>query len=756
MDIDSDFSAEARAYAIKYVTEFYGTKKVAGIMTMAKMGPKDALTYAPKIYAKSIGLNQKEFNGIGAELRAMIGDAKHLAEIEEMVQTKYANNHDALMVWDAAKRLEGTIKSYGQHAAGIISIMEDDIEDFIPLMLMTDKKNGDKMVIQADMISAEAHLGFIKFDFLGLKNLNVITACQKMIEQRYGRYINTYEMEMSDPKVYEEIFAKGNTNFVFQFESDGMKGMLKQLNPTRFGDLVLAVSVYRPGPMQFINAICECKHTGEKSDIIDRFPVLEEVLAETYGFPVYQEQVMKIMTVCAGFDLGHADNVRRFMSKKKADKLAAEKPAFVEGCVKTLGANPDDAEWLFEQLMPFAEYGFNKSHAAAYSYVAYITAWFKLYYPEEYLCCAMLEQGEKTLQIQKDCRTLGIELLPVSVNDSQVNYSVESKGKIRMGLSAIKGLQNEAANIVESRSSRFKNFEDFISRCDIKSNSLEACILSGACDEFIKNRDIAFEYAKEYGSILNERDTADANIKMYQSVIDSLTDTKEIASKEKTKKSWVLRLDEANRTLSEMSMPVCFESTNREKCAYEIKYLGMYLGKSPLDDFNIEDSKYTDLSNREALMEGSKVVTLGIIMDYRQIVTKNGDDMAFFKILTKESEEFDCVCFPKSFAELETKLEDNMVVEISGKLGTNKDDELQIDIQKISVAENTDETLLIDVSSAENLRFVVSEVKKYFVRNGGIDCYLSNFCGNMRRTKYKVSRELIPVLENRGIAILVQ
>ncbi len=756
MDIDTDYSKEAREYAIKYVTEFYGAKKVSGIMTMAKMGPKDALTYAPKIYAKSLGMDQKTFNSIGADMRSMVGDSKHLSDIAEMVQTKYKDDKNALGVWDAAVRLEGTIKSYGQHAAGIISIMENNIEDFVPLMMAEDEDGEDKMVIQADMIAAEANLGFIKFDFLGLKNLNVISACQKMVEEHYGKYIDTYEMSVDDERVYREIFATGNTNFVFQFESDGMKGMLKQLNPTRFGDLVLAVSVYRPGPMQFIDSICECKRTGEKSEIVKRFPVLETVLEETYGFPVYQEQVMQIMTVCAGFDLGHADNVRRFMSKKKADKLAAEKPAFIDGCVSKLNVSKEDADWLFEQLMPFAAYGFNKSHAAAYSFVSYITAWFKLYYPEEYLSCVMLEQGDKTMQFLNECKNYGIEVKPVSVNDSMVNYTVESKGQIRVGLSAIKGLKAEGSKVVEARNGKaFSSLEDFVTRCNIKSNSLDACILSGACDDFVKNRDIADEFAKEYVSALDVVNAAQDKVQGLETLLsnDSLDD-KTRKSKETQLETWNTKLEIAKETLSELQMPVCFELSNREKCAYELKYLGMFIGKSPLDDFDLTDPKYASL---EEVQIGQKLTTLGIVFDYRKIQTKNGDDMAFFKIIDKDSVEMECVLFPKNFANLDFELEDNMVVELSGRMSENQNDEPQIDVWKMTLADKTNEVLLINGDDLKLLPVITDTLQKYRVKNGGIKFFLSNILGTpLREGSFRVSKEVVSALEDAGVVVLLQ
>lgn len=280
-------------------------------MTKGKLGVLSSLTYAPKLLGMERGYGTKAYEQLGKDIRKLVSDEKHLADLDEKFEAEFGDNEDAKLIFKYAKMIEGKITSYGQHAAGLISIMDGDIEDYIPLMMAADTDGNEKMVIQADMVAAEAQLGFIKFDFLGLKNLNIITVCQQMITKNHGVTIDPYNLPIDDAEVYEKIFATANTNFVFQFESDGMKDMLKQLHPTCFGDLVLAVSVYRPGPMDFIPDIIKCKNTGEKSPIVERIPILEDTLSETYGFPVYQEQVMKIMTLCAGFSMGHADNVRR-------------------------------------------------------------------------------------------------------------------------------------------------------------------------------------------------------------------------------------------------------------------------------------------------------------------------------------------------------------------------------------------------------------------------------------------------------------
>jgi len=429
---------------------------------------------------------------------------------------------------------------------------------------------------------------------------------------------------------------------------------------------------------------------------------------------------------------------------------------FIEGCVKTIGAKAEDAEWLFEQLMPFAKYGFNKSHAAAYSLVSYITAWLKLYYPEEYLCCAMLEQGEKTLQFLNECKNYGIEVLPVSVNNSIVEYSVEAKGKVRIGLSAIKGLKAEGEKIVAARGTKaYTSLDDFITRCDIKANSMEAVILSGACDEFVKNRDIANQYTKDRLAALESKNKAEANVEELQSLLASgeLTE-KEYTAKERQLKGWQTKLTNAEEVLSSVKMPSCFELSNREKCAYELKYLGMFIGKSPLDDFDLSDPKYKVIAD---VKEGDKITTIGIVFDYRKIQTKNGDDMAFLKLIDKDSSEIDCVLFPKTFAKLGLEIEDNMVVELSGRMSENQDGEPQIEVWSVSAAEKNNELLLIDANNLELLeRVIIPELPNYRVKFGGIKFCLANCMGELRDGAFNVSKEVIPVLEDAGVNILVQ
>lgn len=699
------------------------------------MGARSSLTYAPKLLAKKRGLDVKAYNDEGAKLRKLLGNDINikLARIEDEVKETFKGDKTSLEIFEIAKSLEGKITSFGQHAAGIISIMDGDIQDFIPCMMAEDADGNDKMVIQGDMIVAEAQLGFIKFDFLGLKNLNVITACQQMITETTGDVIDAYNLPLDDEEVYSEIFANMNTNFVFQFESDGMKKMLAELKPTRFEDLILAVSVYRPGPMDFIPDIIKCKNEGIASPIVKRIPVLKDTLAETYGFPVYQEQVMKIMTLCAGFDMGHADNVRRFMSKKKQDKLAAEKPAFIEGCAKN-NISKEDADWLFEQLMPFAKYGFNKSHAAAYSLVSYITAWLKLHYTPQYLCAAMLEQGDKTLQFQADCKAYGLEIYPVSVNKSMVNFSMENTG-IRMGLSAIKGLKNEAETIAANRAEGYESLTDFLKRSDVKSNSIKACILSGACDEFIRNRETAVNYANSYLELFDKL----TQIKEKLNEVALIEDDKKKATKTK---EWQAKLKTCLDNMNKLNPRQTFDLSDDKKRTYEALFLGMYLSGSPLDDYDTTNPKYVSI---EVLKYGDRFCTIGVINDFREIKTAKGDKMCFFKLLDKDSVLTQVIIFPKTYKELNTELTDGMVIEIKGLL-EEKDGESQIIADKIVCMAKSAKELIVSAKTLAEMAKLLDVLTLYQVGTG-LDAFIKTV-GGLRKVSYKVSKDAVKEIGN--------
>lgn len=743
-DIDTDFGKIAREFAIDHVTKLYGADRVAGIMTKATMGPLQAIINATKLYAFKQGLNVKTYDSIGSQLKSYARAVKSLSDVESVIQNDFANDADALNIFHMAERMEGLMTANSQHAAGIIAIMDHKIADFIPLIAPTDTTDpSEKPAIQADMLAAESDLGFIKFDFLGLRNINVIRDCCIRVEKKYGIHLDMYGLKFDDPAVIK-MFADGFTNFVFQYESDGMKGMLKNLKPTTFEDLILAVAVYRPGPMDFIPDIIDAKFHGTPSPFIKMAPALEEILKETYGYPVYQEQVMAITREIGGFSMGKADNVRRAMSKKQDKDLAKMFPDFVKGALER-GYTEEVATKIWEQLTPFAKYGFNKSHAAAYSVVSYMTAYLKYYYPEEYLCSAITEFSDKLPQLISDCKTLNIEILPPDINKSDANfivcdsasdgvqapYSVRENGVIRFGLSCITGLKSAGDSIANEKNQNgpFTTLNDFINRVRLKSNEYNALCLSGTMDCFSDSREALCEYIGEYTAARN--DVLNCREKLDEIVSTPVNTEKEANSQQKKILEWTAKYDNAQAVLDNVVFNETYPTPNADKVMYELKYLGTWASLSPLDDYEISDEYtinhvkevYEERDPETAKRDGDKIT--GIVSGFKEIETKKGDKMGVFDLIDKFGETIPCVVFPKSYdsdrGNCKQVLQNNQIVTISGLMQVNnRNDELQIVVDKCKHARNMPKELLL-TGDYTLIAEALERIEPYRTQTSGVD-----------------------------------
>ena len=355
--------------------------------------------------------------------------------------------------------------AYGEHAAGVVISDNNDVSDYVPLKYNSSSKQMD---CQLNMVQVEEN-GLLKMDFLGLKTLNIVTDAMRLIEKNCGKIIDPLKINLEDEHIYKEIFSKGLTNAVFQFESDGMKQMLKRFKPTCFEDIIILVSMFRPGPLQYIDGVIDVKNKVRPMTFLCE--ELKPILSKTYGAIVYQEQVMQLVQSLAGFSLGDADNVRRFMSKKKAEKLAHERDAFIYGDegrnikgyikVHLENVNAENmsqaeveaekkkaenvANEIFDQMTEFAKYAFNKSHATAYAFNAYITAWLKYYYPAEFFAAALnwAANSEKMAALVREARVCGVKIMCPNVNRSAEKFTVEGNA-VLFGLSAIKGIKSSA------------------------------------------------------------------------------------------------------------------------------------------------------------------------------------------------------------------------------------------------------------------------------------------------------------------------
>lgn len=485
-DFDVDFCIAGRDRVIDYVARHYGRDAVSQIATFGTMAAKGAIRDVARVLGKSYGLADRiskmvPTKPLGVDLATAIEMEPQLKDV--VTNPSNPDYDDASEIWEMALKLEGITRNTGKHAGGVV-IAPTKITDFSAVLCDAD---GTNRVAQYDKDDVES-AGLVKFDFLGLRNLTVIEDAVQNINKRRAAddQLLISHVALDDPKAYE-IFAEANTTAVFQFESVGMKRMLKEARPSKFEEIIAFVSLYRPGPMDLIPDFIHRMHGGEFEYL---HPLLEGVLEPTYGIMVYQEQVMQAAQYCAGYTLGGADLLRRAMGKKKPEEMVKQRQIFIEGAAKK-EIDEATANHIFDYMEKFAGYGFNKSHAAAYALVAYHTAWLKAHYPAEFLAAVMSSEMQNTDNVVfliDDCRTNGLEVLPPSVNMSLYHFHASAERTIVYGLGAIKGVGEQAMqSVIDSREKDgpYQDLFDFCHRIDLKKinkRTLEALIRAGALD----------------------------------------------------------------------------------------------------------------------------------------------------------------------------------------------------------------------------------------------------------------------------------
>jgi DNA polymerase III subunit alpha len=485
-DIDVDFCKDRRQEVIQYVTEKYGADNVAQIIAFGTMASKNAVRDVGRV----LDIPYAEVDKV-AKLIPSGPDVKNLDDamrLEPRIQELYENDPRMKEMLDIARRLEGLSRHASTHAAGVV-IAPEPLTHFTALY-----KNPAEDVVstQFDMKSIE-HMGLLKFDFLGLKTLTIMDKTVRFIEQHGGNIV-LRDIPLDDPETFKFLVA-GDTTGIFQLESAGMRDILARMQPNRFEDLIALVALYRPGPMAWVDDFIKNKR-GEAAVTYD-LPQLKEILDETYGIILYQEQVMMIAHKIAKFSMGKADLLRRAMGKKKTEEMAKQKEDFVSGAVAN-GIAEKQARELFEKMEPFAKYGFNKSHSAAYAYIAYQTAWLKVHYPVEFMTAnlsADMGDTDRIVQLISECRDMNIALLPPDINESEREFKIDGVS-VRFGLEAVKGVGGAALEIIidERNKSRFISFDDFISRIDgrkVNKKVIESLIKAGAFDSVYLKPDAA-------------------------------------------------------------------------------------------------------------------------------------------------------------------------------------------------------------------------------------------------------------------------
>ena len=646
-DIDVDIQDTRRDEVIEYCAKKYGEDHVSNIATFGKMFGRMAVRDVARVlevpYAESDRL---------AKLVPPPNQGRHIplsVSIKEDtdLRNEYENNPTAKEVLDYAIQLEGTIRSHGVHACGVV-IAPDTLVNYIPLEM------AQKGVVATQFPMGEVEeLGLLKMDFLGLSNLTIINNAMRIIRKAYKKEINLSELPLDDKKTYE-LFQRGDTTGVFQLESAGMKRYLRGLKPTTFEDIIAMVALYRPGPMQFIDSFIRRKH-GEE-EITYLHSGMKNSLKNTYGILVYQEQFMQISKEWCGFTGGQADTLRKAVGKKKIDLMKKVKPEFVEGAVKVGGATKEIAETFWTQLEEFANYCFNKSHAACYGLIAYWTAYLKAHYPDAFMAALMTSDHDDTdrLAIEiTECKHMGISVLSPDVNESFVEFAVvPNENKIRFGMSAVKGVGVGAVEeVLRAREDGpFTSVEDFarrVSTSKFNRKAWESLIKSGAFDDMGDRSDLLF------------------NLDSITSFASKLQ--KEAASGQ-TNLFGMLGGDDAasvQSTLHLQKAPV--KHDDKERLMWERELLGLYISAHPLDRYETYLSEQTQPLTQLVPEYDSRIMTVGgIISTVRTIVTKSGSKMAFVGIEDKFGEG-EIIVFPNLYEKVGAKLVQDAVIRVSGK-----------------------------------------------------------------------------------------
>jgi len=674
-DIDVDFCYERRPEVIDYVVRTYGKEAVVQIVTFGTLAAKGVLRDVGRVLDLPYAFCDKLSKAVPFELNMTLQKA---LETSPDLKELYENDPDAKRVVDMGMRLEGLPRHSSMHAAGVV-ISDRPVDEYVPLS----RSQDGPLTTQFTMTTIE-QLGLLKMDFLGLRTLTVISDAVKNIKESQNVSVDIDHIDFDDKAVFKYI-GTGDCDGIFQLESAGMRSFMKRLQPNSMEDIIAGISLYRPGPMDFIDQYLEGKKNA--ASVHYDCPELEPILKPTYGCIVYQEQVMQIVQTLGGYSLGRADLVRRAMSKKKHDVMAAERQNFVygnekenvEGCIKR-GISEKVANKIFDDMTAFASYAFNKSHAAAYAVVAYETAWLKYYYPKEFMAALMtsvIDNASKVSSYIYTCRQLKIELLPPDINKGRGEFSVQD-GKIRYGLNAIKGIGKAVVDeIVKEREADgpYRSVQDFMERLtskEVNKKTLENFIKAGAFDSFPQNRK---QQMAHYPILLeevekNRKDSLSGQFSLFD--FDGLKETDE--------------------SLKGKPYPDIPEYDKRQLLAFEKEVLGIYVSGHPLeeDDYllkrNITNLSSDFIVDEEAgcakLQDGAKVCIGGMIAGKTVKTTKSNQMMAFIT-LEDMTGEVECIIFPKDYERYRNELIEDAKVLFYGRASIGDDPVGKLVVEKI-------------------------------------------------------------------------
>ena len=672
-DIDVDFCFERRQEVIDYVVRKYGKERVVQIVTFGTMAARGVIRDVGRVLDLPYAICDSVAKMIPNELGITIDKAlKMNPELKKL----YDGDDSIHNLIDMARRLEGLPRHTSMHAAGVV-ISPKAVDEFVPLSRGAD----DVITTQYTMTTLE-ELGLLKMDFLGLRTLTVIQNAVKLINADGRHHVDMHEIDYNDKAVFDMI-GTGKTDGIFQLESSGMKSFMKELKPHNLEDIIAGISLYRPGPMDFIPRYIKGKN--EPASITYECPQLEEILEPTYGCIVYQEQVMQIVMKLAGYDLGRSDLVRRAMSKKKADVMAKERQYFVygndelgvPGCIAN-GIDEATANRIFDEMTDFAKYAFNKSHAAAYTIVSYQTAWLKHYYPVEFMAALMtsvIDNSVKVAEYIMTCRQMGIKILPPDINHGVSSFSVDN-GRILYGLSAVKSIGRPVVAAIEQERTlagpftSLKNFIERMSGREVNKRSIENFIKAGAFDSFgATRRQQMMVYAQIMDQVAQDRKK---NISGQMTLFDFM--------------------DEEEKQAFEIRYPNVGEYDKGTLLSFEKEVLGVYISGHPLDDVaeswrrNVtavtSDFYVNEESGMPNVVDQSLVVIGGMVTGKTVKSTKNNKMMAFIQ-LEDLLGTVEVIIFPNDYEKYQAELTEEAKLYIKGRVSASEDQQAKLIAEKI-------------------------------------------------------------------------
>lgn len=670
-DIDIDFADTRRDEVIEYARKKYGDDHVAQIITFGTMAARAAI----RDTGRALGMEYNFCDKIAKMIPFSVGMtlAKAIKSNPEFAE-EYRDNEQARRLIDSARKLEGVVRHASVHACGVV-ITKDPLASTVPLQYAVSRDaSGDKQIIVTQYsMGAVEDLGLLKMDFLGLKNLSIIEETINLIEARTGERIDIDAISLDDESVYKTL-ADGNTVGVFQLESGGMTRYLKELEPTRFEDIVVMVALYRPGPMELIPQYIERKHGREKISYLH--PKLKAILEPTYGVITYQEQLMKIAQEMAGFSLGEADLIRKAVGKKIKSLLDEQAEKFIKGVEKTMTSRKL-GENLWKLVEPFARYGFNKSHSAGYALIAYQTAYLKTHFPLEFMT-AFMNADEKDVDriayLVKECQNLGINVLPPDINRSNAGFTPQREKEelaIRFGLRTIKNVGSNVVDMImqeRDRNGPYQTLAGLLERIptkEINKKSMESLVKSGAMDS------------------LGERN------QMLENMETILAFHKESSKTKEANQHSLFGMKGGPSYVPTLQLKEVSAAATQDRLKWEKELLGLYVSGHPLDKFRaILQTKPTNTETAKALNEGTSIVLGGVIESIKKIMTKKGEPMVFLSLMDLAG-SIEVVIFPNTLKSYSELLQEDAGIALKGKI-SHRNGNVSIIADGIKSIETTD------------------------------------------------------------------